>query len=133
MRIETIGVVGSGTMGNGIAHTASQFGRRVILVDVEKTLLDRAVATIDKNLQRGVEKGKMSAAEKSAVLGRIETSIDFGRLERADFVVEAIFEDEAAKKDLFERIDGVARPGVILASNTSSISITRLASATRRT
>jgi 3-hydroxybutyryl-CoA dehydrogenase len=132
MTIETVGVVGSGTMGNGIAHTAAQYGRRVILVDVEKTLLDRAMATIDRNLQRGVDKGKMNVAEKSAILGRIEATTAMDRLAQADFVVEAIFEDEAAKKALFARLDAVARPGVILASNTSSISITRLAAVTKR-
>jgi 3-hydroxybutyryl-CoA dehydrogenase len=96
MAVETIGVVGSGTMGNGIAHTAAQYGRRVILVDVEKGLLDRAMATIDRNLQRGVDKGKLNVAEKSAILGRIEATTATDRLAQADFVVEAIFEDEAA-------------------------------------
>ena len=132
MAVETIGVVGSGTMGNGIAHTAAQYGRRVILVDIEKGLLDRAMATIDRNLQRGVDKGKLNVAEKSAILGRIEATTATDRLAQADFVVEAIFEDEAAKKALFARLDAVARPGVILASNTSSISVTRLAAVTKR-
>ena len=132
MKIEIIGVVGSGTMGSGIAHTAALYGRRVVLVDVEKTLLDRAMGTIDRNLQRGVEKGRMSVEEKGAVLGRIEPTIDMRRLDRADFVIEAVFEDEKVKKDIFARLDGIARAGVVLASNTSSISITRLAVATRR-
>jgi 3-hydroxybutyryl-CoA dehydrogenase len=132
MTVETIGVVGSGTMGNGIAHAAAQSGRRVLLVDVEASLLARAVGTIDKNLQRGVDKGKMTAEEKTAVLGRIETATDVARLDRADFVIEAIFEDEKAKQDLFARLDRAARPGVVLATNTSSISITRIAAATKR-
>src|SRR5262245_48965433 len=132
MSVETLGVVGSGTMGNGIAHAAAASGRRVVMVDVARTLLDRALATIDKNLQRGVDKGKMNVAEKSAVLARIEATTELGRLSQADFVVEAVFEDEAVKKDLFGKLDGIARPGVILASNTSSISITRIATATRR-
>jgi len=132
MAVETIGVVGSGTMGNGIAHAAAHSGRRVILVDVEAALLARAVGTIDKNLQRGVDKGKMTAEEKTAVLGRIETATDVARLEAADFVIEAIFEDESAKKDLFARLDKAARPGVVLATNTSSISITRIAAVTKR-
>jgi len=132
MKIETIGVVGSGTMGNGIAHAAAQAGRRVVLVDVEAALLARAVGTIDKNLQRGVDKGKMSADEKAAVLGRIETATDVARLDKADFVIEAVYEDETVKKELFARLDQAARPGVILATNTSSISITRIAAATRR-
>src|SRR2546426_7584341 len=124
VKIEIIGVVGSGTMGSGIAHTAALYGRRVVLVDVEKTLLDRAMGTIDRNLQRGVEKGRMSVEEKGAVLGRIEPTIDMRRLDRADFVIEAVFEDEKVKKDIFARLDGIARAGVVLASNTSSISIT---------
>jgi 3-hydroxybutyryl-CoA dehydrogenase len=132
MDIRTLGVVGSGTMGNGIAHTAAQYGRRVILVDVEQTLLDRAMATIDKNLQRGVDKGKMSADDKASVLGRLTMTTDLGKLEGADFIIEAIFEDETVKKDLFGRLDRAAKPGVILASNTSSISITRIAAATKR-
>jgi 3-hydroxybutyryl-CoA dehydrogenase len=132
MKVETIGVVGSGTMGNGIAHAAAQAGRRVVLVDVEASLLTRAVGTIDKNLQRGVDKGKMSAEEKAAVLGRIETATDVARLDKADFVIEAVYEDEKVKKELFARLDQAARPGVILATNTSSISITRIAAATRR-
>jgi 3-hydroxybutyryl-CoA dehydrogenase len=90
------------------------------------------MATIDRNLQRGVDKGKLNVAEKSAILGRIEATTATDRLAQADFVVEAIFEDEAAKKALFARLDAVARPGVILASNTSSISITRLAAVTKR-
>ena len=132
MSVDTMGVVGSGTMGNGIAHAAAQSGRRVLLVDVERALLDRAMTTISKNLQRGVDKGTMSPAEKEAVLGRIETTADLARLGQAEFIIEAIFEDEAAKKSLFARLDGLAKPGTILASNTSSISITRLAAATKR-
>ena len=129
MKLETIGVVGSGTMGNGIAHTAALFGRRVILADLGPALLDRALKTIDKNLERGVEKGKMTAAEKTAVLGRIETTTDLKRLDKADFIVEAVFEDEATKKDIFSKLDLIVKPGVILASNTSSISVTRIAAA----
>ena len=132
MKVETVGVVGGGTMGNGIAHTAAQYERRVILVDVDRSCLDRAMGAIGKNLQRGVDKGKTSAAEMDAVLGRIRATSDLAELERADLVVEAIFEDEKAKRDLFARLDSVARAGVILASNTSSISVTRLASATKR-
>jgi len=132
MAIETIGVVGGGTMGNGIAHTAAQCGRRVILVEVDKARLDRAVATVDKNLQRGVDKGKMTAEEKRTVLGRIDATTDLARLAQADFIVEAVFENEEVKKEIFAKLDAIARPGVILASNTSSISITRLAAVTRR-
>ena len=132
MSPETVGVVGSGTMGSGIAHTAALYGRPVILCDVAPEPLDRAVASIGNGLARSVEKGKLAAEARDAVLGRIETTTDLGALARADFVIEAIFEDETAKKALLEKLDTVARPGVVLASNTSSISITRLAAATKR-
>jgi len=132
MSPETVGVVGSGTMGSGIAHTAALYGRSVILCDVAPEPLDRAVASIGKGLARSVEKGKLAAEARDAVLGRIETTTDLGALVRADFVIEAIFEDETAKKALLEKLDTAARPGVVLASNTSSISITRLAAATKR-
>src|SRR5437867_2395911 len=114
MKIETVGVVGSGTMGNGIAHTAALHGRNVILNDIEAPLLERAMRTIDQNLKRGVEKGRMTADEKAAVLGRIEATTDLSRLARADFIIEAIFENETAKKDLFACLDGIARLGVVL-------------------
>ena len=132
MKIETVGVVGGGTMGNGIAHTAALYGRKVVLSDLNAQLLDKAKRTIDKNLQRGVEKGKMTTEEKEAVLGRITTTPDLSALGAADIVIEAIFESEGAKKDLFARLDGIAKPGAILASNTSSISITRIAADTGR-
>src|SRR5262247_639385 len=121
MSASTIGVVGSGTMGNGIAHTAAVLGRSVVLVDVERGLLERAVATIDKNLQRGVDKGKLTHEAKAAALGRISTTTKLEDLGAADFVIEAVFEAEGVKKDLFHKLDALARPGVVLASNTSSI------------
>ena len=130
--IRTVGVVGSGTMGNGIAHTAAMHGYDVVLCDVEAGLLERAVETIGKNLQRGVDKGRMTEEAKGQTLARIETTTTLSALSRADFVVEAIFENQVAKKDLFTRLDGVAKPGIVLASNTSSISITRIAAATHR-
>jgi len=130
--MKTIGVIGAGTMGNGIAHVASQFGFRVVLNDLEEGFLERAVGTIGKNLQRGVDKGKMKAEEKDEVLGRIRTTTSLADLAEADLVVEAVVENLEAKTALFRKLDALARPEVILASNTSSISITEIAAATGR-
>ncbi len=130
--MKTIGVIGGGTMGNGIAHTAAQTGHEVVLVEVSQPLLDRALGTISKNLQRGVDKGKMTAEEKDAVLGRIRTATDLGAVSGAELVVEAIIETFEAKAEIFRKLDEVAPAGTILASNTSSISITKLAAVTKR-
>jgi len=132
MEIRTIGVVGSGTMGNGIAHVAAQFGHAVILNDLEERFLARARETIGKNLQRGVDKGKMTAAEKDAVLSRIRTTTRFEDLAASDLVVEAVVENLATKQDVFRRLDELTRPEAILATNTSSISITKIGAATKR-
>ena len=128
----TIGVVGAGQMGNGIAHAAAAAGFDVILTDVEVRFLEQARGTIEKNLAREVSKGKRSAEERDAALARVSTTTGLERLSSADLVIEAIVEDEAAKKDLFGRLDGICPKVTILASNTSSISITRLAAATGR-
>jgi len=128
----TIGVVGAGQMGNGIAHAAAAAGFDVILTDLESRFLEKARGTIEKNLGREVSKGKRSAEEKDAALARVSTATGLERLSAADLVIEAIVEDEAAKKDLFGRLDGICPKATILASNTSSISITRLAAATGR-
>ena len=128
----TIGVVGAGQMGNGIAHAAAAAGFDVILTDVEVRFLEQARGTIEKNLAREVSKGKRSAEERDAALARVSTTTGLERLSSADLVIEAIIEDEAAKKDLFGRLDGICPKVTILASNTSSISITRLAAATGR-
>jgi 3-hydroxybutyryl-CoA dehydrogenase len=130
--IKTFGVVGAGTMGNGIAQTAARAGLSVVLCDVEQRFVDRGMATIDKNLQRDVDKARLSAEGKQDVVGRIRTTTDRGALESADIVVEAITESLDAKTALFKDLDRITRPGVILASNTSSISITKLAAATSR-
>lgn len=119
-------------MGNGIAHVAAACGFEVLLSDIEDRFLERARTTIEKNLDREVAKGKRSAEERTAALGRISTTTDLERLSAASLVIEAIVEDEQAKRDLFRRLDGMCDPSTILASNTSSISITRLAAATRR-
>jgi 3-hydroxybutyryl-CoA dehydrogenase len=125
-------VIGAGTMGNGIAHTAAASGFATTLIDVGEALLDRALATIASNLQRGVDKGRLSAEEKIAVLGRIETSTSLDTAGNADLVIEAIVENTPAKLQLFGKLDEVTPAMCILASNTSSISITRIAAATRR-
>ena len=130
--MKNIVVIGAGTMGNGIAHTAAASGFDVILIDVEKEFLDRSMSTISSNLQRGVDKGRMSAAEKEAVLGRIRPTIEMQTITAADLVVEAIIENLQAKTALFEKLDRLTPPECILASNTSSISITKIAAATKR-
>jgi 3-hydroxybutyryl-CoA dehydrogenase len=130
--MKKIAVVGGGTMGNGIAHTAAQTGHEVTLLEVSADLLDKALGTIRKNLQRGVDKGKMSAEERDAVLGRIRTTTSVDDLVDAELIVEAVVENLEVKLGLFRRLDQIAAPGAILASNTSSISITRLAAATQR-
>ncbi|HEY2797090.1 MAG TPA: 3-hydroxybutyryl-CoA dehydrogenase [Thermoanaerobaculia bacterium] len=132
MEIRSLGVIGGGQMGNGIAHVAAAAGCPVVLVDVEDSLLQKARATIQKNLEREVSKGKRTAEEKDAALGRVTLTTRAEELSSADAVIEAIVENEAVKKELFGRLDRICKPEAILASNTSSISITRLASATSR-
>jgi 3-hydroxybutyryl-CoA dehydrogenase len=132
MEIHTIGVIGSGQMGNGIAHVAAASGFSVVLADVEEHLLERGRATIEKNLSREVAKGKRTESDKAAALGRIRTTTDLTEFVEADAVIEAIVEDEGAKKDLYGRLESILRRETILASNTSSISITRLAASTAR-
>jgi len=130
--IKTVGVIGAGTMGNGIAHVAARSGFKVLLHDVEQAFLDRAVSTITKNLEREVAKGKISTDQKSAALSRIVPVVQIAALAQADFVIEAVIEDFETKAKVFQVVDEIARPGVILASNTSSISITKIASKTKR-
>ena len=132
MATRTIGIIGAGTMGNGIAHVAARSGFKVILYDLEQRFLDRALSTIAKNLDREVAKTRITADEKSAALSRIIAVTRNSALSEADFVVEAVVEDVKTKLKVFEAVDTIARPGVILASNTSSISITKIASATKR-
>ena len=132
MDIRSVGVVGAGQMGGGIAHVAAASGLPVTLVDVEDRFLEKARAAIEKNLDREVAKGKRTAEEKTAALGRLATTTRLEALSGCDAVIEAIVENEAVKRELFGRLDGIARNGAILASNTSSISITRLAAPTRR-
>ena len=132
--MKNITVIGSGTMGNGIAHVFAQFGYQVSLVDISQPALDKAIATIGKNLDRQVAKGSLSEADKTATLGNIKT---FTKLEdaakTADLVVEAASENVEVKLSIFKQLDSICPPNTILASNTSSISITKIAAATKRT
>ncbi len=119
-------------MGNGIAHVAAAAGLSVILSDLDERILEKARATIEKNLDREVARGKRTREEQQSALSRITTTTDLSRFSGADIIVEAIVEEERTKKELFRRLDPLASPRAILASNTSSISITRLAAVTKR-
>ena len=132
MSVQKIGVVGAGTMGNGIAHVFARSGFDVILCDVEQRFLGRALEAIEKNLEREVGKNKITGADKDAALGRIQAVMDRARLAQCDFVVEAATEKFEIKTGIFRELDALLRPDVILASNTSSISITKLAALTKR-
>jgi 3-hydroxybutyryl-CoA dehydrogenase len=132
MEIRRVGVVGAGTMGNGIAHVFARSGYTVVLCDVEQRLLDRGIETITKNLDREVAKNKISAEDKAAALERIEPVTARAKLAGCDYIVEAATEKFEIKTEIFRDLDRLARQEVILASNTSSISITKLAALTRR-
>src|SRR6266568_5823776 len=132
MNIKTVGVIGAGTMGSGIAQVFAQSGFAVRLVDVAQPMLARARASIDQSLEKFVAKGKLSAADREATLKRLITTITLDQLSDADYVVEAIVENADTKAALFASLDAIVKPEAILASNTSSISITRLGAATKR-
>lgn len=132
MNIQRVGVVGAGTMGNGIAHVFARSGCSVVLCDVEQRFLDRALDTIGKNLEREVAKNKITMSDKAAALGRIQSITDRSQLAECDFVIEAATEKFEIKAEIFRDLDRLTRSEIILASNTSSISITRLAAQTRR-
>lgn len=127
----TIGVVGAGTMGHGIAQVAARSGHTVLLTDLSEEILGRGMAAIRKGLDRGVEKGTLSPEDRTAALGRLTVTSDLATLAGADLVVEAIVEKEEAKRSLFQQLDRICSDNAILATNTSSISITRIAAATR--
>jgi 3-hydroxybutyryl-CoA dehydrogenase len=131
-QIKTVGVLGAGTMGNGIAHVFAARGFSVILRDVEQRFLDRGLDTIGKNLDRQIKKGQIAEAEKSAILGRVKPVIDVSAVAAADFVVEAVPENQPLKAEVLKAVDALLRKDVILASNTSTIPITALAAATSR-
>ena len=130
--IKAVAVLGAGTMGNGIAHVFARAGYEVILRDVEERLLQRGMETIRKNLDREVKKGKLTDAEKLAVLARLKPVTDLGAIAAADFVVEAVPEKIEIKRAVLTEADRLLRPEVILTSNTSSISMTTLAAMTTR-
>src|SRR5258707_2360209 len=130
--IKTVAVLGAGTMGNGIAHVFARSGYNVILRDVEQRFLERGMETIGKNVDREIKKGKISEAEKGTVLGRLQPVTDMAAIAAADFVVEAVPEKMEIKRAVLGEADGILRPEVIIASNTSSISMTALAALTKR-
>ncbi len=128
----TIGVVGAGTMGNGIALLASQMGAKVIMRDIKDEFVQRGLGAIEKFLQKGIERGKVTEEQKSEVLSRITGTTDMEQLGECDFVIEAVIEDLELKKSVYQELDRICRPEVILATNTSSMSITLIAGATQR-
>ncbi|MBW3670785.1 MAG: 3-hydroxybutyryl-CoA dehydrogenase, partial [Acidobacteria bacterium] len=130
--MQTIAVIGGGTMGNGIAHVAAQTGLDVTLIEVNDQRIESAMSAISANLQRGVDKGKMTGDEKDGILGRIRTAVNPEAAADADLVVEAVVEDLEVKRALFAKLDQACGDHTILASNTSSISITKLAAVTGR-
>lgn len=132
MAIQLVGVIGAGTMGNGIAHVFARAGFEVLLCDLEQKFLERGIATVTKNLEREVAKSKITEAQKSDALKKIQPTVDRSRLGACDFIVEAASEKLEIKSELFRDLDRICRPEVILASNTSSISITKLAAFTGR-
>jgi len=132
-RKANITVVGSGTMGNGIAHVFAQHGFTVLLNDLQQSFLDRALLTIGSNLDRQIKKGSLQEAQKNEILARIRPSLDLKEAcKEADLIIEAATENDAIKKDLFRKFDQFSRPSTLLASNTSSISITEIAAVTGR-
>ena len=132
MDIQRVGVIGAGTMGNGIAHVFARSGYQVVLCDVEQRFVERAIGIITKNLDREVSKTKITAEDKAAALGRIHPVTDRGKLADCDFVIEAATEKFEIKTEIFRDLDRLTRPEILLASNTSSISITKLAALTKR-
>jgi 3-hydroxybutyryl-CoA dehydrogenase len=132
MDIQRVGVIGAGTMGNGIAHVFARAGYHVLLCDVEQRFVDRGLETIGKNLEREAAKGKITAEDKAAALKRIQTATDYAKLSGYEFVIEAATEKLEIKAQIFRELDRVAAPEAILASNTSSISITKLGALTKR-
>src|SRR6266699_3839207 len=129
---QIIGVVGSGTMGNGIAQVAARAGHAVVICDVKEEFLQRGLSAIDKSLQRDVDKQRLTIEEKGGIIGLIKTATNLEALSGALFVIEAVTEDLNVKTELFKRLDRITPPDAILASNTSSISITKLGATTNR-
>ena len=132
MEIKRFGVVGAGQMGNGIAQVAAQAGLQVVMHDIADKFVEHGMSVIKKNLQRSVDKGRMSQDDMDAVVGRITTTTELASMNDVDIVVEAATENEKIKLDIFAQLDEICPEGAILASNTSSISITKIAAATKR-
>jgi 3-hydroxybutyryl-CoA dehydrogenase len=132
MDIKMVGVLGAGSMGNGIAQVAAQAGYQVVMRDIEDRFVENGLKAIGKFLAKSVEKGKMTEEQKKGVLGRIKGTTRMEDLKDADFVIEAVFEDLELKKSIFKQLDELTRPGVILTTNTSSMSITEIAMSTKR-
>jgi 3-hydroxybutyryl-CoA dehydrogenase len=132
MEIKKLGVVGAGTMGNGIAQIAAQIGCEVVMRDVEMRFVEGGMKKVEAFLAKSVEKGKLEAKEKDAILERIKGTVDMAELKDVDLVVEAVLEDLDLKKSVFKELDEICRPEVILATNTSSMSITEIAASTKR-
>ncbi len=132
MEIQTLGVVGAGQMGSGIAQVASASGFSVIMSDIKEEFLEKGVSSIDKSLSRLVKKGTIGQEEHKDILTRIRKTTSLDEMSKADFVVEAATENEPLKLKIFRELDGICREGTVLSSNTSSISITKIAAATRR-
>jgi 3-hydroxybutyryl-CoA dehydrogenase len=132
MEIKTFGVVGAGQMGNGIAQVAAHSGLQVVMSDIADSFVQKGLSTISKNLDRMVEKGKIPSQKRDEMMGRIKGTIQIKDMAEADFVVEAAIENEILKLNIFKELDQVCRKEIILSSNTSSISITKIASVTQR-
>ncbi len=132
MEIRKIGVVGAGTMGNGIAQACAAAGLDVVMTDVAQAALDRAVSTVSGSFDRLIKKEKMTAEQKAAALARIKTATDLAALKDSDLIIEAATENLELKLKIFKQLDALAKPEAVIASNTSSISITKLAAATQR-
>ena len=132
MEIRTVGVVGAGAMGNGIAHVMARSGYHVVLVEAQQAALDRGLHAINRNLEREVAKNKITVQERESALKRIDAVLDRRAVSKCDFVIEAAFEKFDIKQEIFRDLDQFCRPDVILSSNTSSISITKIAAQTKR-
>lgn len=132
MEINKIMVIGAGFMGSGIAQVSAAAGYTVVMQDIKEEFVQKGIATINKNLSGNVAKGKLSEDEKKAILGRITTTLDLTPAKECDLVIEVIFENKQAKVELFKKLEEICPPGVIFASNTSSIPITDLAASTKR-
>jgi len=132
MGIKRVFIQGAGTMGNGIAQVSAQAGFDVIMMDISTELVQKGMDTINKSLQRGVDKGKMKAEEKAAILSKIQLVTDLSEATNADFAIEAVFEDMEVKKKVFKELDDICPPHAILASNTSALPIAAMAAVTKR-